>query len=305
MRHLLGELLARHAQVDLDLAFGRHDVDAGAAADQADIAGDAARIVGLGLDAHDLLGHFVDGAAAVLVAHAGVARRALHREREAADALARGDDAVAVAAGLHHQRVLVAPRRLLDTGARGRAADLLLGNEQEGDRQLGLLALAHQVAQRVVGDVAAGLHVVDAGPEDAVALAPDLQVLLDHADGMHGIEMGQHQDALAVAAAQLRRRLALQDVAEAVDARRALELQPEVAELALDVVDDLVDRLAVVARALDRHPFDDAGQHFVGIDLRFVLYAASAMITLLEMPHLEEPLPRRAERWERVDVAHP
>ena len=68
-----------------------------------------------------------------------------------------------------------------------------------------------------------------------------------------------------------RRRLALQDVAEAVAARDALELQPEVAELALDVVDHLVDRLGVVARTLDRHPFDDAVQHFLGIDLRFVL----------------------------------
>src|SRR5262245_40315882 len=88
VHHLLGEKLARHAQVDVDPAFGRHDVDASAALDQADIAGDAARIVGLGLDAHDLPRHLVDGAAPVLVADAGVARRPLHREREAADALA-------------------------------------------------------------------------------------------------------------------------------------------------------------------------------------------------------------------------
>jgi len=98
-----------------------------------------------------------------------------------------------------------------------------------------------------------------------------LEILLDHADGMHGIEMGQHQDALALAVAPFPRRLALQDIAEAVAARDALELEAEIAELALDMVDHLVDRLGVVTWALDGHPFDDAAQHFLGIDLRFVL----------------------------------
>src|SRR4029453_970237 len=182
------------------------------------------------------------------------------------------DHAIVVAAGLHDQRIFVPARRLLDASARSRAADLLLGDEQEGDRQPGLLALAHQVAQCIVGNVAAGLHVVDAGPEDAVALASDLQVLLDHADGMHGIEMGQHQNALAVALAHLWWRLALQDVAEAVTTGNALELQPEVSELPLDMVDHLVDGLAVVAWALNRHPFDDAVEHLVGIYFRFVLH---------------------------------
>src|SRR5262249_47676805 len=140
-----------------------------------------------------------------------------------------------------------------------------------GHGKPGLLALAHQVAQRVVSDVAARLHIVDARPEDAVALTPDLEIPLDHADGMHGIEMSQHQDALALALAHLRRRLALQDVAEAIAAGNALELQTEVAKLTLDMIDDLVDRLGVVAGAFDRHPFDDAGKNFVGIDLRFVL----------------------------------
>ena len=55
VRHLLGELLTRHAQVDLGLALGRHDVYAAAAAHQPDIAGNAAGIVGLAFDAHDLL----------------------------------------------------------------------------------------------------------------------------------------------------------------------------------------------------------------------------------------------------------
>jgi hypothetical protein len=86
VHHLLGELLAGHAQIDLGRAFRRHDVDARAALDQPDIAGDAARISGLGLDSHDLLRHLVDGAAPVLVAHAGMSRQPLHRQREVADA---------------------------------------------------------------------------------------------------------------------------------------------------------------------------------------------------------------------------
>src|SRR5262245_50318756 len=88
---------------------------------------------------------------------------------------------------------------------------------------------------------------------------------------MHGIEMGQHQDALAVAVAPLTRRLALQDVAEAVAAWDALELQAEIAELPFDMINDFVNRVAVVAWALDRHPFDDPVQDLIGIDLRFVL----------------------------------
>ncbi len=83
------------------------------------------------------LRHLEDGAAAVLVAHAGMGGAALHRQGEAAHALARGDDLVAVAAGLHDQRSTCGPRGFLDAGARGRAADFFLGDEQEGDGQLG------------------------------------------------------------------------------------------------------------------------------------------------------------------------
>src|SRR5258708_18805373 len=114
---------------------------------------------------------------------AGMRGAAIDRHAEAADALARGHDLVAVAGGLHDQAVFVSPGGGLDARPRGRAADLLLGDEQEGDRQPGLLALADQVAQRVVGDVAARLHVVDARPEDAVALPADPEVLLVHPTG--------------------------------------------------------------------------------------------------------------------------
>ena len=47
VRHLLGELRVGHTQIDLGCAFRRDDIDARAALDQPDIAGDAARIVDL------------------------------------------------------------------------------------------------------------------------------------------------------------------------------------------------------------------------------------------------------------------
>src|SRR5438046_966624 len=88
---------------------------------------------------------------------------------------------------------------------------------------------------------------------------------------MHGVEMSQHQNARAVALAPPRRGLAFEDIAEAVDPRRALEPQPKVAELTLDLVDNDIHRLGVVAGTFDRHPFDDAVENLLGIDFRFVL----------------------------------
>ena len=171
-----------------------------------------------------------------------------------------------------------------------RAAHLLLGDEQEGDRQPGPLALPDQVAQRIIGDVAARLHVVDTRPEDAVALLADPEILLDHADGMHGIEVRQHQDALAFALAHVRQRLAFEDVAEAVDAGRALEVEPEIAELALDLVDHDIDRPGVVAGAFDRHPFrNDAVEHFLGVDLRLVRSFSSAAMALAFQLLIKKP----------------
>src|SRR5258708_11507968 len=113
---------------------------------------------------------------------------------------------------------------------------------------------------------------------------------------MHGVEVGQHQDTLALTP----RRLALEDVAEAIDTRRALEHQPKVAELPLDLVDHDIDRLAIVTRAFDRYPFDDAVEHLLGIDLRFVLQFGH-VIRLLTLDHNKD-LMLRSERSERLEA---
>src|SRR5260221_1145824 len=46
----------------------------------------------------------------------------------------------------------------------------------------------------MVGEIGAALHVVDAGAESAVALDPKRQTF-DKPQGMHGVEMAQHQDS--------------------------------------------------------------------------------------------------------------
>ena len=51
--------------------------------------------------------------------------------------------------------------------------------------------------KRMVGEIGAALHVVDAGAERAVALDAKRQPL-DEADRMHRIEMAQHQDSRRV-----------------------------------------------------------------------------------------------------------
>src|SRR4029079_9199536 len=108
----------------------------------------------------------------------------------------------------------------------------------------------------------------DARPMHRIALAPDAMDVLDAADGMHRVEVRQHENARPVAAPG---RAAGKDVGEAIDTGRALDLGAERAELLLDKAHHLVDRDGIVARALDLDPFDDTLQDFVGINARFVL----------------------------------
>ncbi len=251
-----------HAQVDLGLAELRHDVGAGAASDLADIDGDAAGVVGHSLDGDDLVCHLLDGRTPVLVPHARMRRPALAFQDEAADALARGDDLAAVARRLGDQHVFVLLRFSLDARARGIRPDLLVGHEHQGQLQFGLLVQADQVAPGVVRHVGAALHVVDAGAEDAVALAPHLQRLLDHADGVHRIEMREDQDAGLLAPVAL----GDQHVALAVGAGHALDAGPQAAHVGLGAVDHAVDGGGVVAGTFDLDPLDDALEDFVRID---------------------------------------
>ena len=83
----------------------RNDVRRGAARDRADRGRDAARIIGHLLDRENLPRHFLDRAAAVLMACARMRRHAGGLHLEAADPLTRGDDLAAVARGLGDQHI--------------------------------------------------------------------------------------------------------------------------------------------------------------------------------------------------------
>ena len=63
---------------------------------------------------------------------------------------------------------------------------------------------------------------------------------------MHRVEVRKDQDALALPRAPLGRGLRFQDVAESVAARRAIEVEAEVAELALDTLLAVADPSAEV-----------------------------------------------------------
>ena len=119
--------------------------------------------------------------------------------------------------GFGHQHIALAQRLLFDHLAAGRAADLLVRNELEGDGQLRFQAEPAQKLQRMESHAHAALHVVDAGAIDAVALDRDGKVASDRIRAMDGIEMAEHQDAAfgaAVRSGEPRR----DDVAEPVAA---------------------------------------------------------------------------------------
>ena len=86
------------------------------------------------VDADDLAGEFDDGAGAFLEVAAGMGAFPDDLDDEAADAFTRGDADAAGSGGLGDEHVFGGPALLLDQGAAGRAADLLVGREQQGDR---------------------------------------------------------------------------------------------------------------------------------------------------------------------------
>ena len=126
-------------------------------------------------------------------------RDALDGDIEPRDALAPGDDLAAVAGRLGHQHIFGLAPLGFDQRARGRAADLFIGNIELGHAERRTLAAGAELPERVIGEVGAALHVVDAGTEGDVALDPERQPL-DESDGMDRIEMAQHQDSRLVLA---------------------------------------------------------------------------------------------------------
>jgi hypothetical protein len=193
-QHVFGGAHVGHAEVDHAAAQRWHGVGHGAAGDGADAHGDAAVIVGHGFQRQHLVGHFADGAAALLMLHAGMGRTSLDVQVQHAGALARRDALAAVGAGgFADQRVLGVGGKALDVRARRVAAGFFVGHHQKVHRQLGR-AGARQAGQRRQRQVDAGLHVVAARPIEAVAFDAH-RVLQQRAHRMHRVHVRQDQDA--------------------------------------------------------------------------------------------------------------
>ena len=132
---LVADLRVRHAHVDLGRGMVGDHIGARAALDHADIDGDARGVIRHRLEIEDLARQLLDGAASVLMPRARMGQASGDAEVEAGRSLARRHHLAAFARRLRHQHVLRALRLSLDEGARGRAADLLVRDEEMADRQ--------------------------------------------------------------------------------------------------------------------------------------------------------------------------
>ena len=109
--------------------------------------------------------------------------------------------------------------------------------------------------QRKVG---AALHVVYAGTVQPVASEPHRQVARQRADGMHGVEMSQHEPAGRVTA-----RSGAQDqrVAKPLPARHAFDRDRRIGDLGRNEIHHAVDAVRAIGRALDAGPSRDRLDH--------------------------------------------
>jgi hypothetical protein len=195
--HLVGGCNRRHPQVDLGIGLLGNDIRPGPAPDDADIDRYAAFGVVHRLERLNDIAEFADGAAAVLGPRAGMRRHALDEHLEAGDALAPGDDLAAVARRLGHQHIFCPAALGFDQRPRRRAADFLIGDIELGYAKRRSCAIRANLAKRMIGEVSSALHVIDAGPECAVAIDLERQPR-DESHRMHGVEMAQHQDSRRV-----------------------------------------------------------------------------------------------------------
>src|SRR5690348_12345353 len=122
------------------------------------------------------------------------------------------------------------------------------------------------MAVGVVPHVAAGLHVVDAGAGDLVAVDGE-GLPRQRAVRPHRIEVAHEEDALAVTAPG---RAGADMVAVAVAARHALDRGAERREILGNLADEDIDGRTVGARRLDLDPGADALEDLRRIDARRV-----------------------------------
>ena len=126
-------------------------------------------------------------------------RDAFDENLKSGDALAPGDDLSAVAGGLGDQHVFGLSPLRLDQRARGRAADLLVGDVELGHAERRARSVRAKLPERMVGEIGAALHVIDARTEGTVAFYPERQAL-DESHRMHGVEMAEHEDSRRILA---------------------------------------------------------------------------------------------------------
>ena len=122
---------------------------------------------------------------------------ALDENLKAPDALASRHDLAAVARRFGDQHIFRLPPLALDQRTRRRTADLFIGDIELGDAERRRCAVGAHLPKRMIGEIGATLHVVDARAEHAVAVDPERQAL-DESKRMHCVEMAQHQDPRCV-----------------------------------------------------------------------------------------------------------
>ena len=188
-----------NAHIDLGIGLFRNDVGFGAAPDKADVNGHAALDIVHAFQRLNDVGEFADRAAAVFGPRAGMGRDAFDKNLEARDALAPGDDFSAVARRLSDQHILCFAALSFDQRARRRAADLFVRNIKLGHTERRTLGARAKLPERMISQVGAALHVVDAGTEGAVALDPERQTV-DESQRMNRIEMAEDKDSRLVLA---------------------------------------------------------------------------------------------------------
>lgn len=107
---------------------------------------------------------------------------------EAPGALACRHHLAAVARRLGHQYIARPPRFSFNEIARRRAANLLVGRENERNRQA-RAARACNLAEGLERKICAAFHVVEARPIEAIAITPEWQGTADGANRVHGVDV--------------------------------------------------------------------------------------------------------------------
>src|SRR5215472_16479172 len=115
------------------------------------------------------------------------------------------------------------------------------------------------------GEEGASLHVVDARTVSNIAFDFERQAF-DEAQGMHGVEVRQHENG-AIGRAPARARDEM--VCKTVAARDAFEPSAGPPVGALDVIDHAVNGLGNGGRTFDLDPAAKLGEHALRIELRY------------------------------------